>query len=106
MKYIVITFITILTFVIPINVNAQDNEDITFEFLFQALDSLEISQQRNVQAERIVRQARQTNDSLHTEVEVLEQTLEQTKKDRNASLFIIWFVGLTFGWWLHKRKKK
>ena len=106
MKYIAIIFITILTFVIPINVNAQDNEDIVFELLFEALDSLEISQQINVRAERIVRQARQTNDSLHTEVEVLEQTLEQTKKNRNASLFIIWFVGLTFGWWLHKRKKK
>ena len=106
MNYIVIVFISILTFVVPANVNAQDNEDITFEFLFQALDSLETSQQRNLQAQRIIRQARQTNDSLHTEVEVLEQTLEQTKKDRNASLFIIWFVGLTFGWWLHKRKKK
>ena len=106
MNYIVLVFISLLIFVVPANVNAQDNEDITFEFLFQDLDSLEISQQRNVQAERIVRQARQTNDSLHTEVEVLEQTLEQTKKDRNASLFIIWFVGLTFGWWLHKRKKK
>ena len=106
MNYIVLVFISLLIFVVPANVNAQDNEDITFEFLFQALDSLEISQQRNVQAQRIIRQARQTNDSLHTEVEVLEQTLEQTKKDRNASLFIIWFVGLTFGWWLHKRKKK
>ena len=106
MNYIVLVFISLLTFVVPANVNAQDNEDITFEFLFQALDSLETSQQRNLQAQRIIRQARQTNDSLHTEVEVLEQTLEQTKKDRNASLFIIWFVGLTFGWWLHKRKKK
>ena len=106
MNYIVLVFISLLTFVVPVNVNAQDNEDITFEFLFQALDSLETSQQRNLQAQRIIRQARQTNDSLHTEVEVLEQTLEQTKKDRNASLFIIWFVGLTFGWWLHKRKKK
>ena len=106
MNYIVLVFISLLTFVVPVNVNAQDNEDITFEFLFQALDSLENSQQRNLQAQRIIRQARQTNDSLHTEVEVLEQTLEQTKKDRNASLFIIWFVGLTFGWWLHKRKKK
>ena len=105
MNYIVV-LISILTFVVPVNVNAQDNEDITFEFLFQALDSLETSQQRNLQAQRIIRQARQTNDSLHTEIEVLEQTLEQTKKDRNASLFIIWFVGLTFGWWLHKRKKK
>ena len=106
MNYIVLVFISLLTFVVPANVNAQDNEDVVFELLFQTLDSLEISQQRNVQAQRIIRQARQTNDSLHTEVEVLEQTLEQTKKDRNASLFIIWFVGLTFGWWLHKRKKK
>ena len=106
MNYVIVVVVSILTFVVPVNVNAQDNEDITFEFLFQALDSLETSQQRNLQAQRIIRQARQTNDSLHTEVEVLEQTLEQTKKDRNASLFIIWFVGLTFGWWLHKRKKK
>ena len=106
MNYIVLVFISLLIFVVPANVNAQDNEDVTFEFLFQAIDSLETSQQRNLQAQRIIRQARQTNDSLHTEVEVLEQTLEQTKKDRNASLFIIWFVGLTFGWWLHKRKKK
>ena len=106
MNYIVLVFISLLIFVVPANVNAQDNEDITFEFLFQALDSLETSQQRNLQAQRIIRQARQTNDSLHTEVEVSEQTLEQTKKDRNASLFIIWFMGLTFGWWLHKRKKK
>ena len=89
MKYIIITFITILTFVIPINVNAQDDEDIVFELLFQTLDSLEISQQRNVQAERIVRQSRQTNDSLRTEIEVLEQNVEQNKKDRNASIFIM-----------------
>jgi uncharacterized membrane protein len=102
MKYIVITFITILTFVVPVNVNAQDNEDITFEFLFQALDSLEISQQRNVQAERIVRQARQTNDSLRTEIEVLEQ----------ARIEILWHifiaccsVFLIFQIW-NKRKKK
>ena len=104
MKYITITFITILTFVIPINVNAQDSEDIVFELLFEALDSLEISQQMNVRAERIVRQERQTNDSLRTEIEVLEQTLEQNKKDRNASFFIICCGVL--GWWLHKRKKK
>ena len=103
MNYIVV-LISILTFVVPVNVNAQDNEDITFEFLFQALDSLETSQQRNVQAQRIIRQARQTNDSLHTEVEVLEQTLEQTKKDRNASILII-CCGV-IGWWLHRRKKK
>ena len=104
MKYIAITFITILTFVIPVNINAQDSEDIVFELLFEALDSLEISQQMNVRAERIVRQERQTNDSLRTEIEVLEQTLEQNKKDRNASFFIICCGVL--GWWLHKRKKK
>ena len=50
MKYIAITFITILTFVIPVNINAQDSEDIVFELLFETLDSLEISQQMNVQA--------------------------------------------------------
>jgi hypothetical protein len=102
MKYIVITFITILTFVIPINVNAQDNEDIVFELLFEALDSLEISQQINVRAERIVRQERQTNDSLRTEIEVLEQ----------ARIEILWHifiaccsVFLIFQIW-NKRKKK
>ena len=93
MNYIVLVFISLLTFVVPVN-----------ELLFQALDSLEISQQRNVQAERIVRQARQTNDSLHTEIEVLEQTLEQNEKNRNASILII-CCGV-IGWWLHKRKKK
>jgi len=102
MKYIAITFITILTFIIPVNVNAQDDEDIVFELLFQTLDSLEISQQRNVQAERIVRQARQTNDSLRTEIEVLEQ----------ARIEILWHifiaccsVFLIFQIW-NKRKKK
>ena len=74
MKYIAITFITILTFVIPVNINAQDSEDIVFELLFETLDSLEISQQMNVRAERIVRQERQTNDSLRTEIEVLKQS--------------------------------
>ena len=103
MNYIVV-LISILTFVVPVNVNAQDSEDVVFELLFQALDSLEISQQRNVQAERIVRQARQTNDSLHTEIEVLEQTLEQNEKNRNASILII-CCGV-IGWWLHGRKKK
>ena len=82
MKYIAITIITILTFVIPINVNAQDSEDIVFELLFEALDSLEISQQMNVRAERIVRQERQTNDSLRTEIEVLEQ----------ARIEILWHI--------------
>ena len=102
MKYIVIAFITILTFVIPINVNAQDNEDIVFELLFEALDSLEISQQINVRAERIVKQERQTNDSLRTEIEVLEQ----------ARIEILWHifiaccsVFLIFQIW-NKRKKK
>ena len=104
MKYIAITFITILTFVIPVNINAQDSEDIVFELLFETLDSLEVSQRMITQAERIVRQERQTNDSLHTEIEVLEQTLEQNRKDRNASIFII-CCGV-IGWWLHKRKKK
>ena len=81
MNYIVV-LISILTFVVPVNVNAQDNEDITFEFLFQALDSLENSQQRNLQAQRIIRQARQTNDSLRTEIEVLEQ----------ARIEILWHI--------------
>ena len=74
MKYIVITFITILTFVIPVNINAQDSEDIVFELLLEALDSLDISQQMVVRAERIVRQERQINDSLRTEIEVLKQS--------------------------------
>ena len=74
MKYITITFITILTFVIPINVNAQDSEDIVFELLFETLDSLEVSQRMITQAERIVRQERQINDSLRTEIEVLKQS--------------------------------
>tara|TARA_B100000809_G_scaffold170286_1_gene167611 strand:+ start:57 stop:377 length:321 start_codon:yes stop_codon:yes gene_type:complete len=70
----IVTFITILTFVIPVNINAQDSEDIVFEFLFEAWDSLEISQQTIVRAERIVRQERQINDSLRTEIEVLKQS--------------------------------
>ena len=104
MKYIAITFITILTFIVPVNINAQDSEDIVFELLFETLDSLEVSQRMITQAERIVRQERQANESLRTEIEVLEQTLEQNKKDRNASFFIICCGVL--GWWLHKRKKK
>ncbi len=102
MNYVIAVLISILTFVVPVNVNAQDNEDITFEFLFQALDSLETSQQRNVQAQRIIRQARQTNDSLRTEIEVLEQ----------ARIEILWHifiaccsVFLIFQIW-NKRKKK
>ena len=108
---IVITFITILIFVIPINVNAQDDEDIVFELLFQTLDSLEISQQRNVQAERIVRQSRQTNDSLRTEIEVLEQArIEWLWPYRDIA--ILWHIFIAccsvfviFQIW-NKRKKK
>ena len=70
----VVIFIAILTFVIPVNINAQDSEDIVFELLLEALDSLDISQQMIVRAERIVRQERQINDSLRTEIEVLKQS--------------------------------
>ena len=70
----IVTFITILTFVIPVNINAQDSGDIVFELLLEALDSLEISQQTIVRAEIIVRQERQINDSLRTEIEVLKQS--------------------------------
>ena len=70
----IVTFITILTFVIPVNINAQDSEDIVFEFLFEAWDSLEVSQQTIIRAERIIRQERQINDSLRTEIEVLKQS--------------------------------
>ena len=99
MKYIAITFITILTFIIPVNVNAQDSEDVTFEFLFQALDSLEISQQRNVQAERIVRQARQTNDSLRT---VIVDNEEQ--KDREYIMFMFLLGIMMYFIWNRKKK--
>ena len=102
MNYVVVVLISILTLVVPVNINAQDSEDVVFELLFQTLDSLETSQQRNVQAERIVRQARQTNDSLRTEIEVLEQ----------ARIEILWHifiaccsVFLIFQIW-NKRKKK
>ncbi len=102
MNYVIAVLVSILTFVVPVNVNAQDSEDVAFEFLFQALDSLETSQQRNVQAQRIIRQARQTNDSLRTEIEVLEQ----------ARIEILWHifiaccsVFLVFQIW-NKRKKK
>ena len=63
----IVIFIAILIFV-PINVTAQDSEDIVFELLLEAWDSLD------VRAERIVRQERQTNDSLRTEIEVLKQS--------------------------------
>jgi hypothetical protein len=59
---------------VPINVTAQDGEDVIFELLLEAWDSLEISQQTIVRAERIVRQERQINDSLRTEIEVLKQS--------------------------------
>ena len=68
----VVIFIAMLIFV-PINVTAQDSEDVIFELLLEAWDSLEISQQTIVRAERIVRQERQINDSLRTEIEVLKQ---------------------------------
>ena len=99
MKYIAITFITILTFVIPINVNAQDNEDIVFELLFEALDSLEISQQMNVRAERIVRQERQTNDSLRTEIVDNEE-----QKDREYIMFMFLLGIMMYFIWNRKKK--
>ena len=102
MNYVIVVLISILTFVVPVNVNAQDNEDITFEFLFQALDSLETSQQRNLQAQRIIRQARQTNDSLRTEIEVLDQA----RIEIHWHIFIACCsVFLIFQIW-NKRKKK
>jgi hypothetical protein len=69
----VVIFIAMLIFV-PINVTAQDGEDVIFELLLEAWDSLEISQQTIVRAEIIVRQERQINDSLRTEIEVLKQS--------------------------------
>ena len=69
----VVIFIAALIFV-PINVTAQDGEDVIFELLLEAWDSLEISQQTIVRAERIVIQERQINDSLRTEIEVLKQS--------------------------------
>ena len=99
MKYIAITIITILTFVIPVNINAQDSEDIVFELLFEALDSLEISQQMNVQAERIVRQERQTNDSLRT---VIVDNEEQ--KDREYIMFMFLLGIMMYFIWNRKKK--
>ena len=99
MKYIAITFITILTFVIPVNVNAQDSEDIVFELLFEALDSLEISQQMNVRAERIVRQERQTNDSLRTEI--LDNEIQM---DRQYIMFMFLLGIMVYFIWNRKKK--
>ena len=99
MKYIAITFITILTFVIPVNINAQDSEDIVFELLFEALDSLEISQQMNVRAERIVRQERQTNDSLRTEI--LDNEIQL---DRQYIMFMFLLGIMMYFIWNRKKK--
>ena len=99
MKYIAITFITILTFIVPVNVNAQDSEDIVFELLFEALDSLEISQQMNVRAERIVRQERQTNDSLRTEI--LDNEIQL---DRQYIMFMFLLGIMMYFIWNRKKK--
>ena len=99
MKYIAITIITILTFVIPVNINAQDSEDIVFELLFEALDSLEISQQMNVRAERIVRQERQTNDSLRTEI--LDNEIQL---DRQYIMFMFLLGIMVYFIWNRKKK--
>ena len=99
MKYIAIIFITILTFVIPVNINAQDSEDIVFELLFEALDSLEISQQMNVRAERIVRQERQTNDSLRTEI--LDNEIQM---DRQYIMFMFLLGIMMYFIWNRKKK--
>ena len=99
MKYIAIIFITILTFVIPVNINAQDSEDIVFELLFEALDSLEISQQMNVRAERIVRQERQTNDSLRTEI--LDNEIQL---DRQYIMFMFLLGIMMYFIWNRKKK--
>ena len=99
MKYIAITFITILTFIVPVNINAQDSEDIVFELLFEALDSLEISQQMNVRAERIVRQERQTNDSLRTEI--LDNEIQL---DRQYIMFMFLLGIMVYFIWNRKKK--
>ena len=99
MKYIAITFITILTFIVPVNINAQDSEDIVFELLFEALDSLEISQQMNVRAERIVRQERQTNDSLRTEI--LDNEIQM---DRQYIMFMFLLGIMVYFIWNRKKK--
>ena len=99
MKYIAIIFITILTFIVPVNINAQDSEDVVFELLLEALDSLEISQQMNVRAERIVRQERQTNDSLRT---VIVDNEEQ--KDREYIMFMFLLGIMMYFIWNRKKK--
>ena len=99
MKYIAITFITILIFVIPVNINAQDSEDIVFELLFETLDSLEVSQRMITQAERIVRQERQTNDSLRT---VIVDNEEQ--KDREYIMFMFLLGIMMYFIWNRKKK--
>ena len=99
MNYVIVVLISILTFVVPVNVNAQDNEDVVFEFLFQALDSLETSQQRNVQAERIVRQARQTNDSLRT-------VIADNEKQKNREYIMFMFLLGIMMYFIWNRKKK
>ena len=99
MKYIAITFITILTFIVPVNINAQDSEDVVFEFLLEALDSLEISQQMNVRAERIVRQERQTNDSLRTVI------LDNEKQKDREYIMFMFLLGIMM-YFIWNRKKK
>ena len=84
----VVIFIAMLIFV-PINVTAQDGEDVIFELLLEAWDSLEISQQTIVRAERIVRQERQTNDSLRTEIEVLKQSKFNLNHVGDVFVFIL-----------------
>ena len=85
----IVTFITILTFVIPVNINAQDSGDIVFELLLEAWDSLEVSQQTIIRAERIVRQERQINDSLRTEIEVLKQSKFNLNHVGDVFVFIL-----------------
>ena len=99
MKYIAIIFITILTFVIPVNINAQDSEDIVFELLFETLDSLEVSQRMITQAERIVGQERQTNESLRT---VIIDNEEQ--KDREYIMFMFLLGIMMYFIWNRKKK--
>ena len=84
----VVIFIAMLIFV-PINVTAQDSKDIVFELLLEAWDSLEISQQTIVRAERIVRQERQINDSLRTEIEVLKQSKFNLNHVGDVFVFIL-----------------
>ena len=99
MKYIAITFITILIFIVPVNVNAQDSEDVVFELLFETLDSLEVSQRMITQAERIVRQERQTNDSLRTEI--LDNEIQL---DRQYIMFMFLLGIMVYFIWNRKKK--